>query len=570
MVTVDRAGERSIHPLPSEVVSSIAAGEVIDSVAAAVRELVENALDAGATRISISLFPELWRLQVADNGRGMASEDLRYCATAHSTSKIHSLDDLYQIASLGFRGEALHSLARVSGLEIASRLPLAEGSAGWRATYNSQGEPEILETAALAPGTIVTASNLFGCMPVRRQGLPSLSQQLKAVQTTVHQFALCHPSVTWQVWHDGRPWFKISPGKTARHLLPQLLKTVRSSDLQGLELALETPQASPGQLQLVVGLPDRCHRRQPDWVKVAVNGRVVRCLELERAILSAFSRTLPRDRFPVCFLHLKLGPGQIDWNRHPTKAEIYLHSLPFWQEQVVRGIERALRLSQATLPSGLQDRRIGQLLKASEAKGSYRAAPSPGGEAPDPSAAFPSIELRAVAQVNRTYIVAEHPHGLWLVEQHVAHERCLYEALQDDWQLVPLETPTLLTQLTAKQVEQLQRLGLEVELFGEQMWAVRNAPALLAEREDLEAALIELSWGGDLQAAQVATACRSAIRNGTPLSLPEMQALLDRWKQARHPRTCPHGRPIYLSLEESALARFFRRHWVIGKGQVRS
>jgi DNA mismatch repair protein MutL len=175
------------------------------------------------------------------------------------------------------------------------------------------------------------------------------------------------------------------------------------------------------------------------------------------------------------------------------------------------------------------------------------------------------MELRAIAQIHHTYIVAEHPGGLWLVEQHIAHERVLYEQLLDAWQLVPLEPPIILSQLSSTQVEQLERIGLAIEPFGEQLWVVRNLPAMLRSRPDCPDALIELSLGGSLQAAQVAVACRSAIRNGTPLTLPEMQTLLGQWQRTHHPRTCPHGRPIYLSLEESALARFFRRHWVIGK-----
>jgi DNA mismatch repair protein MutL len=152
-----------------------------------------------------------------------------------------------------------------------------------------------------------------------------------------------------------------------------------------------------------------------------------------------------------------------------------------------------------------------------------------------------------------------------LVEQHIAHERVLYEQVCDRWQMVPLPSPIILNPLTATQAEQLQRLGMELEPFGEQAWMVRSAPELLAERADCADALLELSLGGDLQAAQVATACRSAIRNGTPLSLDQMQTILNQWQQTRNPRTCPHGRPICLTLEESALSRFFRRHWVIGK-----
>jgi DNA mismatch repair enzyme (predicted ATPase) len=205
-----------------------------------------------------------------------------------------------------------------------------------------------------------------------------------------------------------------------------------------------------------------------------------------------------------------------------------------------------------------------------EEKGAYNVSrsiqPAPEGDENTKKAAEISlIELRAVAQVHNTYILAEHPTGMWLIEQHIAHERVLYEQICDRWQLLPLEPPVILNSLTPAQVEQLQRLGLDIEPFGEQLWAIRNAPALLQQRDDCAAALLELSLGVDLQTAQVATACRSAIRNGTPLSLPEMQTLLDQWKSTRNPRTCPHGRPIYLSLEESALSRFFRRHWVIGK-----
>lgn len=503
---------------------------------------------------------------------------------------------------MGFRGEALHSLAALADLEIWSRL--IGTVEGWRVAYNSQGEPIQLEAAAIAPGTVVHVSNLFGNWPVRRKGLPSIAQQLKAVQTIIQHVALCHPCITWQVQQNERPWFTISPGKTAQQILPQILKQVRQTDLQQLTLEVPIPEMGSGgdeetqrrkdaeigekrrmpkssaqnlkskiqngKIQLVLGLPDRCHRRRPDWVKVATNGRLVRSPELEHTILSAFARTVPRDRFPVCFLHLRLCPSQIDWNRHPAKAEIYLHSLSYWQEQVSCAIEQALRISPANLPEASQSERVTKLLKVSEQTGAYNVSrsvqPTPEDDKNSQKAAeIGLIELRAIAQVHNMYILAEHPTGVWLIEQHIAHERVLYEQLCDRWQLVPLEPPIILNHLRVTQVEQLQRLGLDVEPFGEQLWAIRSAPELLTKRTDCGDALVELSLGGDLQTAQVATACRSAIRNGTPLSLPEMQTLLDQWKRTRNPRTCPHGRPIYLSLEESALARFFRRHWVIGK-----
>lgn len=559
----------SIQALPKEVVNLIAAGEVIDSLAAVVRELVENSLDAGATRIIISVWAELWRVRVADNGYGMDLDNLRVAATAHSTSKIHNYDDLWKITTLGFRGEALHSLAQLSDLEIASRA--VDSAEGWRILYDNLGEPVIEEAIAIAPGTIVTVSNLFGNWPVRRQGLPSSVQQMRAIQAIIYQIAICHPHITWQVEQSDRPWFTISPGTTAQDILPQIIRDLKLSDLQHLKVDLLADLESSPRiisqvecLELVLGLPDRCHRRRSDWVKVATNGRIIKSSELEQTILTAFARTLPRDRFPVCFLHLKISPDQIDWNRHPAKAEIYLHGISHLQKQILSAIEQALNFNPQSISETAHNQRVGKLIAVAEEKGNYKIDRTIQPETPKKDE-ISLMELRAVAQVNNTYIVAEHPAGLWLIEQHIAHERVLYEQICDRWQIVPIEPPVILNNLSSSQIEQLQRIGLEIEIFGEQMWAIRNAPTLLSQREDCADALRELSLGGDLQTAQVAVACRSAIRNGTPLTLPEMQTLITQWQRTRNPRTCPHGRPIFLSLEETALARFFRRHWVIGK-----
>lgn len=618
----------TIQTLPTEVIDLIAAGEVIDSIAAAVRELVENSLDAGATRIVVSVWPEHWRVQVADNGTGMDLENLQQAASPHSTSKITTEADLYKIATLGFRGEALHSLAQLGCLEILSRpndlglgdfwenresVPNPSSSSllrggtqnarsGWRVVYNNAGSAVEVETAAIAPGTVVTVDNLFGNWPVRRSFL-SAAQQMRSIQSILQQVAICHPHVNWQLRQGNTPCLHVTPGSTAEHILPQLVRGVRGSDLQYLKLDLpaspenqkaanllvETQlvgstvnhnyqlplassqfQMSNSQfLELVIGLPDRCHRRRPDWVKVGVNRRVVRSPELEQTILSAFARTCPRDRYPVCFVHLQISPWEIDWNRHPAKVEIYLHDPSFWQAQVSAAIARALHLNDEVLPAAPIPDRVGQLLKASEQKSAYSVGISARQNDEHSSEVKGNkiglMALRAIAQVHNTYIVAEHSSGMWLVEQHIAHERVLFEQLCAAWQLKSLEKPVILSQLSALQIENLSRLGLSVETFGEQLWAAREVPELLADRDDCADALFELSKVADLQAAQVATACRSAMRNGTPLSLSQMQNLLDEWQQTRNPRTCPHGRPIYFALEESTLARIFRRSWVIGK-----
>ena len=614
----------AIQPLPTEVIHLIAAGEVIDSLGAIVRELVENALDAGADRLVVNVSPEHWRVRVADNGAGMSLADLRHCATPHSTSKIHDRQDLNSIATLGFRGEGLHSLATLAELEILSRPEASNG--GWRVVYDQGGEVAIEEPCAIAPGTVVTVSNLFENWQSRRDALPSPAQQLRLVQNTLWQIALCHPQVTWQVQKENQSWFSISPGSSPKEILLQTLSQVQPSDLQYLQVDVPaqdagvgeealtpnpslvgeglrysegagdgqealTPNPSPvgegirysegaGDIQeifapesslkegeelrnagiaVVLGLPDRASRRRPDWVRVAINGRMIKSPELEQTILGAMSRMLPRDRYPICFLHLTIPPSQVDWNRHPAKSEIYLHHAPYWQEQIKNIIAQALSLTPSTIPETTYSQRVGKLITAAETPTPYRNISSIARQNP---ALTP---LKALAQVHNTYIVAEHSSGVWLVEQHIAHERVLYEELCDRWQLLPLSPALILSHLSPRQVEYLQKLDLDIASFGEQLWAVRTAPAPLVSREDCAAALLEISQGGDLQTAQVAIACRTAIRNGTPLTLPEMQTLLDRWQNTRHPRTCPHGRPIYLPLEETNLSRFFRRSWVIGK-----
>ncbi|MBD2481530.1 DNA mismatch repair endonuclease MutL [Planktothrix sp. FACHB-1365] len=557
-----------IRPLPQDVVYLIAASEVIDSLAAVVRELVENALDAHATRITISVWPELWRVQVADNGLGMDLANLKQAASAHSTSKINTITDLFQIKSLGFRGEALHSLAQLSNLEIISRPSSPSASSpGWRVHYNQQGEAIKTETIAVASGTVVTVSNLFENWQTRRQSLPSSAQQLRGIQLIIQQIALCHPQVTWQLRQGNTPWFQISPGVNAQQILPQIIKNIRLNDLYYLKIPPNYDNINEETIELILGLPDRCHRRKPDWVKVAINGRMVRSPELEQTLLTALARTCPRDRYPICFVHVHLSPDQIDWNRNPDKSEIYLQNLNVLQGQISQGIDQALRLNFDRI--SLPQNRIDQLIKVSEEKGKYQINSSIESNLEESAISSHNelgmIEIKAIAQVLNTYIIAEHSSGLWLIEQHIAHERVLYEQICDQWRLVALEPGIILQSLSTAQLEQMQRLGLEIDLFGEGVWVVRNAPELLAKRSDCSEALLELSLGGDLQAAQVATACRSAIKNGTSLSLTQMQTLLDQWIKTRNPRTCPHGRPIVLQLEESSLSRFFRRHWVIGK-----
>ena len=433
--------------------------------------------------------------------------------------------------------------------------------------YDHQGQPLQEDPVAMASGTVVVAEDLFAPWLGRRQALPKVSQQLRDVQTQVQYLALTHPQVTWQVEQNDRPWFQIRPGASPKALLPQWLPQVHPTDLVEYDRPLPWPSTpdstssgdTPPHLYLVLGLPSRCHRRRPDWVKVSVNHRIVTYPDLEQVIQAAFQRTLPKDRWPIALAQFQLPPAWVDWNRHPHKSEIYLHYLDHWQTQLRETIAQTLAQHPDSVATVADNQRVKGILRAAETSSVYRT---------DNSAPHPEVNpagLKAIAQLHHMYIVAESPTGLCLVEQHIAHERVLYEQLQDSWDLVPLSPPLILNHLSTAQVDQLTALGLACEPFGDQDWILREVPAPLHQRQDCAEALWELSLGSDLSAAQATIACRTALRNGTPLELSAMQTLLNQWQATRQPHTCPHGRPICLRLEETSLSRFFRRHWVVGK-----
>lgn len=546
-----------IHSLPLDVIKLMAAGEVIDSPAAVVRELIENAIDAGASRIVVDVRSQPWQIQVTDNGSGLPIADLRQAATSHSTSKLAAKEDLWNIRSLGFRGEALHSLSRLSHLTLCSR-PQSGVNDGFCVTCDRTGRPASQTPIAMASGMRVTVEDLFYSMPSRQEAASSQRQQLRAIQQSIYHLALCHPDITWQAFLDDRAWLTLWPGQSALQILPQFMRRIQVTDLREARRSLSVADEA-GQIYLLMGLPDRCHRRRLDGVFTALNGRVVQLPEITERLLAILKRSLPRDRYPVVFLHLNAAPQQVDWHRSPDKSRVYLQQLEVWCTAFEKLIEQTLQTSQINLPEGQGHQRLTQLLRLAEPSGQYHASSNDGSHTDSTP-----LTLKAIAQVHNRYILAEHPAGLCLVEQHIAHERVLYEELCDLWEIVPTE-PISLSDLSDAQVEQLQRIGLDIEPFGPNLWVIRTLPAPLVNREDIEDALRELSLGTDLDSALVATACRTAIRNGTVLDPETMQHILNAWQRTRKPQTCPHGRPICLTLNESSLARYFRRSWVIGK-----
>jgi len=522
-----------IRPLPHEVISLISAGEVIDSLAGAVRELAENAIDAQANRLKIELFTDSMTIQVSDNGVGMDYDNLLCAALAYTTSKINSKHDLWQISQLGFRGEALHSLAQLGDLVISS---CHSPQSAWKVAYDHQGVPKALpQPVAQAQGTVVTVSRLFADYPQRRNLLPSMAQQIRQVQKQIYDLAIAHPHVSWQVELDGKAWVQIWSAESLQGIVTQILPNLRTDDLA---------YQAGSDLSLLIGLPHRYHRPRPDWLKIIVNGRVIKQPELEQTMLTSFQRTIPRHRFPLCIVHLHLAPQKIDWHRHTNKSEVYLDQVPELQEKIHRTISDLLKVSPSAYSAP-----TAPLFKLSEAQGSYSA---------------PSC-LRAIAHVMQTYILAEGNKEIYLVEQHTAHERVLYEQLEQAWQVIRIAEPVLLEHLTEEQVQQLATIPLDIDQFGQTTWVVRSLPKLLVDHPDKVSILWEMSQQKDLTMAMAQLACRTALKNATPLDLPAMQNLLNQWHKVRNPHTCPHGRPICLRLDSDDLARIFRRRWLLNQ-----
>ena len=539
-----------IRPLSKQTVNLMVAGEAIDSLAAVVRELVENALDAGANRISVQVWPQRWAVNVTDDGSGMSVTELRNAALPYCTSKLDVGEGaLNRVKTLGFRGEALHSLAQVSQLEIRTCPRSTEGGSegdphdyrSWLALYDRDGIPTYLQPAPAAKGTSVSVRDLFVNWPTRRSALSGGKVELRRIADVLQSAALAHPNVTWSLQVDDKTTLELWPGDSAADLLPQIVRRLERSHLVSLSVDV---------LTVTFGLPDRYHRPRPDWVRIAVNGRFVHLPQMIHTIQAAFHRTLPRDRHPLCIVHLHLPPESVDWNRHPAKTELYVQDIDDYCDRLRSTIQTGLA---NCAPSAYERSR--QFL--SNRQGAVKLSESSGefGQGLE--------SVRVLGQVQNTYILVETVQGVLLVEQHVAHERVQYEHLQQAWELVDMTEPFLLSGLSDCQIERLEELGLAPEEFGDSLWAFRKLPALLVTESDTAAALLDLACCSNMDLAKATLACRTAIKNGLELSKEEMERLVRQWQATHNPHTCPHGRPIYLALNESDLARFFRRSWTV-------
>ncbi|HVD01595.1 MAG TPA: DNA mismatch repair endonuclease MutL [Candidatus Dormibacteraeota bacterium] len=541
----------TIRALPQEVADAIAAGEVVERPASVVKELVENALDAGARRITVEVRGAGRSLvRVVDDGPGIPPEQLALAFQRHATSKVATLGDLEAIATLGFRGEALASIAAVADVECAS--------AGSRIHLRA-GRVEEEGATAPAPGTVVEVRDLFANTPARLKFLKSEATETSACLRVVQHFALLHPDLRFHCAVDGRTVLQTDGGGLAA-----ALRAVHGSPVAASMLALDWPGVDGAVSQ------PRLSRGNREGILLAVNGRPVASRVLAFALEECYRGSLERGRYPLAVLDLAVDPGSIDVNIHPAKREVKFRD----EGAVFTALQKAVRAALAGSDSPRLTVTPAATSAATATAGRQLTLHETAVAAVEAPATAPASPLRPLGQVLDGYLVAEGPDGLVLVDQHAAHERVLFNRFQDRLQtgrplsqalLLPIvvELDAATVALLADRAADVAAFGFELEPFGPRAVRILAGP-VETPPDRVEAALGEVLAGlraNSLEDALASLACHSAVRFGDRLEPAEQRRLIDELQSTTPDATCPHGRPTRLLLDWQELKRHFRRNY---------
>jgi DNA mismatch repair protein MutL len=622
-----------IRILPANLVSQIAAGEVVERPASVVKELIENAIDAGATDLTIETRDGGRSfIRISDNGSGIPAAEVELAFGRHATSKLASADDLNHITTLGFRGEALASIASVAKVACVTRA--REETVGTRLSIEDGSIAERSSVGAPA-GTVITVENLFYTVPARLKFLKSDTTERRQIDTLISRYAMAYPAIRFNLIHNGRTSFQT----TGNGSLPDVLIAVYGLDVAEQMIPLPAPaegesqgETSPGPGARVAGYisAPALSRANRNDMTIFVNGRWVQDRGLNAAVLQAYHTLLMVGRFPLFIIRVELNPEEVDVNVHPAKTEVRFRS----SDAIFRVVQRAVRrtlVDHAPIPqlqpstpvaawqpsfdahetpsahlARLEQLRSLQPVKAEAGSGSagpLRGTPDSSSQARGqaaedstfrgsssetnkpvtndqfPASGYQLPPLRVIGQIGAMYVIAEGPDGMYLIDQHAAHERILYEkftadkaalniAVQHLLDPIPVEVSPDESTLLEEHREVLSAIGLQVEAFGGNTWLVRSIPALLIN-DDIRVALNELLadlLAGDLpfaaneEAKLITRVCkRAAIKGGQVLSMPEMNELIRQLELCVSPRTCPHGRPTMIHFSAAQMAREFGR-----------
>ena len=562
-----------IHLLSPDVVSKIAAGEVVERPASVGKELLENSLDAGASQINIEVVGGGVNLiKVADNGTGVSSDEVELAFERHATSKITNLADLENTTSLGFRGEALSSIAQVAQVEMLTRSK--EDLSG---TYLCLRDGKVIkkEIRASPRGTTVTVRHLFRNVPARLKFLKSATTESNQITNLVSQYCLAFPGVRFTLSVDGRTALRTPGSGKLRDAL---------AEIYGLEVAqamLEIKgSAKEGGLAPVISgyiSPPSVSRATRSYLSFFVNRRWVQSRLLAGAVEKAYEGWLGVRRYPIAVINLSMPPQSVDVNVHPTKREVRFSQEPVVFNAVL-GAVRSVLAEKAPVPEvGPADTFFStpEHNTAERTVGEKR-----------PIATLPLMPevarsevpvLRVLGQAASTYIIAEGPDGLYLIDQHAAHERVLFDKILAEWTQRTVEVQSLLEPVTVEfslkqgellkdRGELLAQFGFTIEPFGDRTYLVRAVPAMLVGKGIAEAVKETLdSLDDEADTTKVegriarSLACHGAVRAGQLLSQEEMKGLIRQLEKTVSPRTCPHGRPTMIHLSSGRLEREFGR-----------
>ncbi len=558
-----------IKVLDPKVVAQIAAGEVVERPASVLKELVENSLDAGASQISVEVEGSgVSLIRVTDNGCGIPPAEVGLAFDRYATSKVASLEDLESIRSLGFRGEALPSIAAVAQVEVVTcaagdrvgtYLSLRDGAI---VTRRSQGRPQ---------GTTVSVRNLFRKIPARLKFLKSVATENSHIANVVSQYALAFPEVRFSLSIDGRLALRtVGSGRLIDSIVEVYGVEVAKNMLELKDTTVLSPQITG-----MVGLPE-VSRSGRGYLSFFINRRWVTSRLLARAVEEAYHGLLTVGKHPVAVINILLPPEEVDVNIHPTKSEVRFCSEHAVFSVVHRAVRQAL-MEQVTVPEvktvakeTIFSSPLRQAVLTPIADTAYS---SP---TPPLTPAVSLLVLRVMGQLGNTYIIAEGPDGLYLIDQHAAHERVLFERIEHERSQKEIEVQGLLEPMTFEvsprqeavlrsHYEGLAEFGFSIEPFGDRTFLVRAVPALVYDR-DWVGMLKELldsfpSEGGDdwVEGVARSMACHSAVRAGQALTDVEMRELVRQLEQSATPHTCPHGRPTMIRLSSGQLKREFGR-----------
>ena len=590
---------RPIRELPDELISQIAAGEVVERPASVVRELLDNALDAGATQITLRLSAGGVRLiSVEDDGAGIAPDEMATALKRHATSKIASLAELEAVGTMGFRGEALAAINSIAEVALLSR------AGGQSNAYSLDGRTGELKPVARAQGTTVEVKELFYSVPARRKFLKTDATELAHCIEAVRRHALARPDVGFAIWHDGKliEQWRAHPGDAGR---AQRLGDVLGEDFLADSVAVDH-RAGPLHITGRAGLPDAA-RSRADQQFAYVNGRFVRDKVIVHAARAAYEDVLHGQRQPVYVLHVAIDPARVDVNVHPTKIEVRFRDGREVHQAVRHAVENALAAPRASLAGPLESvadtaspafkpfeppaltrqaqaaikfAEPGHPLGVEELRTLWQPTPAAVEAAPETGTTHDWPLGRAIAQLHGVYILAENHAGLVLVDMHAAHERIVYERLKNQLDGARITSQPLLIPATFAATPHevataesaaavLQRLGLEITPFSPKTLAVRAVPTSLAAGDAVELArsvLAELSQheaGTVIERAQhelLATmACHGAVRANRRLTHEEMNALLRQMEATERSDQCNHGRPTWRQLSMKELDALFLR-----------